>query len=66
MIGVGVAKFPLCGVEFYCAGSNGTEISVRYTGIAVCPLLRVFECIEVYGDTIWTFKNVRHIANVRR
>ena len=32
-------------------------------GIAGCPLLRGFECIEVYGNTIRTFS---YIAGVRR
>ena len=27
----------------YCAGLNGTKISVRYYGIAGCPLLSMFE-----------------------
>ena len=31
MMVVGVAKCQLCKVVFYCAGSNGTEISVHYT-----------------------------------
>ena len=34
--------------------------------IAGCPLLRGFECIEVYGNTIRTFRIVRYIAGVRR
>ena len=28
---MGVAKCQLCEVVCYCAGSNGTEISIRYT-----------------------------------
>ena len=35
-------------------------------GIAGCPLLRGFECIEVYGDTIRTFRNVRYNTSVCR
>ena len=34
---------------------------VSINGIAGCPLLRGFECIE---DTIWTFKIVRYITGV--
>ena len=34
-------------------------------GIAGYPLLRGFEYIEVYGNTIRTFKIVRYIAGVR-
>ena len=33
--------------------------------IAGCPLLRGFECIEVYGDTVRIFRNVCYIASVR-
>ena len=33
--------------------------------IAGCPLLRGFECIEVYGDMIRTFRNVHYNASVR-
>ena len=54
MIVVGVAKCPLCEVICYCTGSNGTEIRVLLYRIAGCPLLRDFECIEVYGDTVRT------------
>ena len=35
-------------------------------GIVGCLLLRGFEYIEVYGNTIWTFRIVRYIAGVRR
>ena len=35
-------------------------------GIVGCPQLRGFECIEVYGNTIRTFRIVRYIAGVRR
>ena len=62
---VGVAKCLLSEIVCYCAGLNGTEISVRYK-IAGCPLLRGFECIEVYGGTVRTFRNVRYITSVRR
>ena len=34
-------------------------------GKAGCPLLRGFECIEVYGDTIQILRTVRYIADVR-
>ena len=35
-------------------------------GIVGCPLLRGFEYIEVYGNTIQTFRIVRDIAGVCR
>ena len=31
-----------------------------------CPLLRGFECIEIYGDTVQTFRNVHYIASACR
>ena len=31
----------------------------------MCPLLRGFQCIEVYGDTIQTVTSVRYIVGVR-
>ena len=31
-----------------------------------CPLLRVFECIEVYGDMVWTFRYIIVPAIVRK
>ena len=31
-------------------------------GIAGCPLLRDFECIEVYRDTVRKFRNVASVS----
>ena len=58
---VAVANCPLYEVVYCCAGSNETKVSV---GIAGCPLLRGFECIEVYGDVIRTFRIVDIISQV--
>ena len=62
MVCESVAKCPLHAVICYCTGSNGTEISVLF-GIAGCPLLRGFEYIEIYGDTVRTFRNVHYIVS---
>ena len=51
---MGVAKCPLCKVVWYCAGSNGTEISVRYTeqrGVRCSGVLDVQTCMEI---TLWS------------
>ena len=64
MVMVGVAKCLLCKVVCYCTGSNGTKISVCYSEYTGCPLLRDFECIEVYGDTVQTFRYVHYIASI--
>ena len=40
-------------------------VSVIWNSGMECPLFRGFECIEVCGDMIWTFRNVHYIARVR-
>ena len=66
MLMVGVAKCPLYEVICYCAGSNGTEISVRYTdpssGVSTVEGVK---CIEVYEDMVRTFRNVRYNISVQ-
>ena len=52
-------------VAFCCACSNGTELVSVY-GVVGCMLFRGFQCIEVYGEVIGTFKIVRYIVDVRR
>ena len=52
---LGMGNRLLCEAVHYCTGSNKTKVHVCYMyvyGIAGCPLLRVFECIEDYEDMI--------------
>ena len=42
----------------------GTDYCPLY-GVAGCPLFRGFKSIEVYGQTIRTFRIVRYIVGVR-
>ena len=34
-------------------------------GVAGCPLLRGLECIDVYGDMIWTYPLYRRCLQLR-
>ena len=46
-----------------CASMLGQRRCLFY-GVAGCPLFRDFQCIEVYGGTIWTVTSVHYIVGV--
>ena len=63
---MGVAKWPLCRGRSLSRKLKRDKSKCPLYRIAGRPLLRGLECIEVYGDTIRTFRIVRYIAGVRR
>ena len=62
---MGVAKCPLCEVFAIVQAQMGPKLVsvIQNSGVSTAE---GFECIEVYGDTVQTFRNVRYNASVCR
>ena len=40
------------------------QMGPKLVSVILCPLLMGFGCIEVYGDTVQTFRSVRYNTSV--
>ena len=58
---VGVANCLVFSIAHAQTGPNQCPLY----GVAGCPLFRGFQCMEVYGEAIGTFRIVRYIVGVR-
>ena len=50
-----------CYVLFVCNWDREKCLPYRVAG---CPLFRGFQCVDVYGETIGTFRIVRYVVGV--
>ena len=61
---VGVANWPAYAGYSLCAQARWDGERCPFYGVAMCPLFRRFQCIEVYVYKIWTVTSVCYIVGL--